>query len=288
MTENFKTSESDKLFNARTVKLSYSGATFKEINDNLELAFEHNNNIKIVIRSLDDIMLVYGKDMMPNDNREKKFDYPTYLTDENIFNDVKYLFNKDILFKRTLPVLEYTAEGKETTSFDEAYNWNGQAVYGREAVLKTYNVTPVASTKKIYSESDNVRVIENVIQNVTRMADNHPECIFYLFFPPYSICKWDINYMEGWIDYVIDAELAAIEEILKHPNIRLYSFNTKYDIITNLDNYMDDKHYGEWINSRILEWMAAGDGLLTYDNYKDYIDEIRSFYNSYDYDKLHQ
>ncbi len=288
MTENFKTSECDKLFNARAVKLSYSGATFKEINDNLEIAFEHNNNIKVVIRSLDDIMLVHGKDTMPNDVRDKKFDYPTYLTDKNIFNDVKYLFNKDILLKRTLPVLEYTAEGKKTTSFDEAYNWNGQAVYGKEAVLKTYRVTSVASTEKIYSESDNMGVIENVIQNVTTMADNHPECIFYLFFPPYSICKWDINYRDGWINYVIDAELAAIEELLKHPNIKLYSFNTKYDIITDLDNYMDDKHYGEWINSSILQWMAEGEGLLTYDNYQDYINEIRNYYNSYDYDKLHQ
>lgn len=288
MTENFKTSESDRLFNADTVKLSYSGATFKEINDNLEIAFAYNDNIKTVIRSLDDIMLVHSKDIMPNDVREKKFDYPTYLTDDNIFNDVKYLFNKDILFKRTIPVLEYTIDGKETTDFDEAYNWNGQAIYGKEAVLKTYNVTTVAASEKIYEDSDNTRVVENVVQNVTELADRHPECTFYLFFPPYSICRWDMLYMEGWINYVIDAEKAAIEEILKHPNIKLYSFNTKYDIITNLDNYMDDKHYGEWVNSQMLEWMASDEGLLTYDNYEEYINDIRDFYNAYDYSKLHE
>ncbi len=288
MTENFKTSESDLLFDVNTIKISYSGATFKEINDNLEIAFSYNDHISMVIRSFDDVMLIHGKDMMPNDLREKKFDYPSYLTDDDIFNDVKYLFNKDILFKRTIPVLEYTMSGKETTSFDEAYNWNDQAVYGKEAVLKTYTVKPAASQEKIYEESDHQRVIENVVQNVTELADQHPECMFYLFFPPYSICRWDMLYQEGWINYTIDAEKAAIEEVLKHPNIKLYSFNTKYDIITDLDNYMDDKHYGEWINSQILTWMASDEGLLTCDNYEEYIDEIRVFYNSYDYEKLHE
>lgn len=287
MTENFNTSEMDKLFNVNTVKLSYSGATFKEINDNLEIAFAYNKNIKKVVRSLDDVMLLHSKDMMPNDLREKKFDYPTYLTDNNLFNDVNYLFNKDILFRRTIPVLQRTMEGKETTNFDEAYNWNSQAVYGRKEVLQTYEVTTVAR-EKIYTENDNKMVIDNVVQNVTELAYKHPECTFYLFFPPYSICRWDMLYMEGWTNYVINAEKAAIEEILKCPNIKLYSFNTMYNIITNLDNYMDDKHYGEWINSCILEWMASDEGLLTYDNYDDYIDKIRCFYNSYDYNKLHK
>ena len=287
MTENFKTSESDKLFNVNTVKLSYSGATFKEINDNLKIAFSYNENIKMIIRSFDDIMLVHSKDAMPNDLREKKFDYPTYLTDNNIFNDVKYLLNKDILFKRTIPVLEYTIHGEKTTNFDEAYNWNDQAEYGKEEVLKSYQITTKASKEKIYTENDNTMILENVVQNVTELADKHQECTFYLFFPPYSICRWDMLYMDGWVNYIIDAEKAAIEEILKHSNINLYSFNTKYDMITNLDNYMDDKHYGDWINSHMLEWMASEEGLLTYDNYEDYIDNIRAFYNSYNYSRLH-
>ena len=34
MTENFKTSEFDELFNVKSVKMSFSGGSFKEINEN--------------------------------------------------------------------------------------------------------------------------------------------------------------------------------------------------------------------------------------------------------------
>ncbi len=289
MTSNFKTSESDVLFGVNTIKAPYPGATFKEINDNLKIAFENNNSIKVVIRCIDDNVLVCYKDIMANDIREEgnRIDYPTYLTDDNIFNDVKYLLNKDMLIKRTLPVLERTAAGGKTESFDKAYNWNGRMKYGRDVVL-TYEAKKKEDTEKIYTESAENMVLENVRQNVTELAAMYPECTFYPFFPPYSICYWDKLYMEGSIDYMIDAEKTAIEEILKHPNIRLYSFNTKYDIIANLDNYRDTLHYGEWINSSILQWMAEGEGMLTYDNYQDYINEIRNYYNSYDYGKLHE
>ena len=45
--ENFKASELDKLFKVNTVKTSFSGASYKEINDVLERALGHNPNIKM-------------------------------------------------------------------------------------------------------------------------------------------------------------------------------------------------------------------------------------------------
>ena len=53
MTENFKTSEADKLFNATFIKIPYSGGGYKEIDDSLELAYKYTKNIKYVIRALD-------------------------------------------------------------------------------------------------------------------------------------------------------------------------------------------------------------------------------------------
>ena len=38
VTENFKTSEFDRLFHAKAIKVSFSGATYKEIGENLRLA----------------------------------------------------------------------------------------------------------------------------------------------------------------------------------------------------------------------------------------------------------
>ena len=57
-------------------------------------------------------------------------------------------------------------------------------------------------------------------------------------------------------------------------------------MIWNLDNYKDLEHYGDWINSWMLECMSRGEHQLTRGNYLDHIAALRDFYSSYDYDAL--
>ncbi|MCI8991537.1 MAG: hypothetical protein HFG80_02235 [Eubacterium sp.] len=81
-------------------------------------------------------------------------------------------------------------------------------------------------------------------------------------------------------------EQIAIEELIKYPNIKLYSFDTNFDLICDLNNYKDQGHYGEWVNSWILEQMQTDEYLLTDDNYLDYLETVGSFYANYDYNSL--
>lgn len=71
-------------------------------------------------------------------------------------------------------------------------------------------------------------------------------------------------------------------------DIKLYSFNNLTDITTDLNNYKDTIHYGAWINSLMLRYMKDGKGLLTVDNYKEYLDSELSFYTTYDYSQLNE
>ena len=84
MTENFKTSEMDKLFGCSSIKVSYSGGSYKELNDNLKIAANSNPNLKTIVRGLDMSMFFDNKDRM----REDLGKYPTYLYDYNILNDL--------------------------------------------------------------------------------------------------------------------------------------------------------------------------------------------------------
>ena len=43
MTENFRTSEMDEIFGCHSIKVPFSGGSFKEINDNVTKALEANN-----------------------------------------------------------------------------------------------------------------------------------------------------------------------------------------------------------------------------------------------------
>ena len=64
---------------------------------------------------------------------------------------------------------------------------------------------------------------------------------------------------------------------------------TSFDVYSNttdLNNYKDTTHYGEWINSQMLSYMKANIGLLTKENYRTYLDNERKFYREFDYNSL--
>lgn len=283
MAENFKKSEADKILGSDFIKVPFSGGSYKEINENLKRAYASGKDIKYIIRCLDYSLLINDKDSYRED-----VEYPVYLYNDNLFDDVNYVWNKSILFGSTRSVVRYTREGAETTSFDDYANWNSAYTFGAETVLGTYTLENMAGSEKMFSQEEREMVLGNIKQNVTSLADEHPETTFYYFFPPYSICYWDSLKNNGQVNWRIDAEEAAIKEILKHPNIRLYSFCSNFELVCNLDNYKDQAHYGEWVNSLILEWMYDDKGRLTTDNYQKYIKIVRKFYNSYDYSSLHK
>lgn len=81
MTENFKTSEMDKLFGTNSVKVPYSGGSYKEINDSLKHALSNNPALKTILRGLDMSRFLDDKDDMRYDLGE----YPVYLYDNNPF-----------------------------------------------------------------------------------------------------------------------------------------------------------------------------------------------------------
>jgi len=277
LTENFKASEWEALTGEKTVKTSLAGGTYKEMNDHLKIAFSSDNEIKSVIRCLDIECLDYDKDAMMED-----YIFPTYMTNENLFDDVSYIFNKDVM-KWAIKALENTSKGYPMTSFDKYANWMEQTYYGREYVLLTYQVGEPAEVEREMTSEDIIRIKENVRQNVTELIEAHPETTFYLFFPPYSMCYWDEIVNKGELSYWFKAEKLAVEELLKYSNIKLYSFENNFEVACNIDNYNDTVHYGEWINTDILEWLAAGEYQLTEDNYMEYFEEMEAFLRGYDY-----
>ncbi len=285
MTENFKTSELDKIFGVHSIKVSYSGGPYKEINDNLIVAFANNPNLKTVVRCLDYERLSDDKDLLRKDLGK----YPTYLYDNNPFNDVFYLFNKDVIFSRAYKM---TTDARKKgfkpgiTSFDKYSRWQERYKFGADYVLPK-GVQYKPSKKAVHlSDKDRKKIYENITQNVTSLTDKYPEATFYYFFSPYSAAWWLTSLNSGTVYKWLEAEQYAIELILEHKNIKLFSFNNCTDITTNLDNYREDTHYGEWINSFILRSMHDGKHLLTKENYKEYLAEEKKFYTTFDYNSL--
>lgn len=284
MAENFKASEAEALFGVRFIKVPYSGASFREINDNLLRAYDAGKKIKYIIRPLD-----YGFMVSDKDKYDENFDYPFYLYNDNPFDDISYVLNKSILLKETIPVTKAPDGKGSSVDFDRYGAWNNyySGQFGAKYVLASYQIKDTALPPQPFTGEDKELLLGNLQQNVTALAAEHPETSFYLFFTPYSIGYWDRMNNTGKLDWQIEMECLAIEELLQYPNIKLYSFTDDFEMTCNLDNYRDCLHYGDWISSRILEQMKNGEHLLTKDNYQEYLQNIRDFYTSYDYASLH-
>ncbi|MGN0436362.1 MAG: hypothetical protein ACI4D8_07030 [Wujia sp.] len=277
MTENFMTTELDELFGVDSIKVTYSAGTYKEINDNLKIALEINPELKLIVRCLDMNYFFDSADKMRSDLGE----FPTYLYDDNIFNDVNYIYNRDVLFTRIHEML--SSEEKGITTFNEYTNWQFQYDYGRKAVNPTGMVNSEPDEWTHLTEEDIAIITENINENVLSLVKEYPDVDFYYFFPPYSIVWWNQLVSDGEIYRQLEAERYIIEQLLPYDNVHLYSFNNRTDITTNLNNYKDDIHYGQWVNSLILKWMHDGQYLLTQDNYMEYLEEELSFYLACDY-----
>ena len=282
MTENFRTSELDKLFDVNSIKVSYSGASFREINDNLIAATNNNKNIKLIVRCLDLYRINSDKDELSYD----EIDYPTYLYDNNIFNDVEYLLNKDIIFT-SIDYINNTINNESSTTFDDYASWYNYpgVVFSKENVDSQY-IRSKKEKMQTITDDDYKRIYGNIKQNVTDLADKYPDIDFYLFYPPYSIYYWDNANQEGNLNMILDCIEYATKIMLEHKNIHIYSFLDEYDIINNLDNYKDSRHYSDKINSLMLQKIRNNEDIITKDNFEEKMKALRDYYLNYNYDSL--
>ncbi len=293
MAENFKSSEFDSLFGTDSIKVCYSGATYKEINDNLKAAFESGHQVRYVLRVLDYSLLVRDKDEMRTDMGE----YPEYLTNDNLLDDVKYLLNREVILNYTLPCLVRFLTGHEAghTSFDE-YSFIVDETYGRRYVLwdRTQFNEPEAVNEPTQEEMK--LMADNIAQNVTELAKQHPETEFIYFFPPYSMAYWAEVWEDGDLNKMLEYVKMASEQILECDNIHLYNFAKELEITENLDIYRDAGHYNPDINSWMIKKMAEcevdGDAdsissyRLTKENVEQYYEELAQMLSDYDYNTL--
>lgn len=282
MTENFMASDVDDFFDVQSVKVPFSGGSYKEVNDNLRVAVEHNSDIKMILRGLDYDMLLDTADEM----RYEESSYPRYLYDDILSNDIYYVFNKAILFREMADAIAYNIRETESMDFDTYANWQDKWSYGKAVVDSKYKRAEKSAENVPITEEDYKNITENITQNVTSLVKENPEIEFYFFFTPYSIYYWDGLHQTGQMERYLEAEKYVIELLLQFDNIHLYSFFTEYDLICDLDYYRDEAHYNEQVNSQILLWIYEGKNELTQENYEEYCKQIRQFYMNYDYDSL--
>lgn len=271
MTENFRASWFENK-ETKVVKVPYSGAYSKDINNVFKLAFS-THDIKTVYYGID-IFHIFNKNVSST-----RFELPQYLYDENILNDVKYLFNKDIFYQYTYYNIVNDILRKKIFNNDLAYNWNKNYKFGLEHVLINYerDISDSELTVDYYLSE-----YEGNMKNITEYIEKYPNTKFKIFFPPYSIL-----FYKDKKEAIKMVTKKVVEDLLKYENVELYYFQNIEEIITNLDNYKDYSHYSEKINYYMYECMCeTGKHRITKQNYKEEIDNLYNLVSRYDYDKI--
>lgn len=281
MTSNFKMHEVDELFGVKSLRVSFLGEGFKVINDTLETAIESNPDLQMVIRGVDDTWFISEADW------EARETYPEYLYDDNLWNDVYYLYNKSVYQDYIMPSIVNTVKKKNSRTLDQS-GFGSREETGKEQVLKTYERKEKEIKKIDPAETEEFfRMLnENLDRNVLQVVKDNPNIEYYLFLPPYSIAWWDSLNQYG-VEVVkrrIDLQRFAIEKMLEYDNVRVFSFYNNFDLICDFNNYVDITHYSAEVNSQIMHWMKEGKYELTKENYQEYIEAITEFYCNYDYD----
>lgn len=281
LTECFKASELEELFQVKAVKTAYGAGNYKEIDHAVRTAINHNEELKMVVRGLDLQGLMNDKD-----SETTEAYIPYFLYDDFVWNDIEYLFNRDVFFDYTMSIL-ITNGTNGITDFDEYSNWSETASFGPKVIGSGKYVRGGTKGEEVsMTEEDYIRISENIMQNVVNVVHENPNVEFYYFIPPYSILYWENSYSTGTIDIMIEAQRMLIEALLPYDNCKLFTYNDQYAIITNLYNYRDTIHYTGDINSYMLQAMAVNEGILTADNYEEYLVNTQEFYKNYDYDRL--
>ena len=278
LTQGFLASEFDEFFGTDSIKLPFPGATFYETEQVLEKAFESENDIKYVVRSLDVNHLLDDRNAL----REDLGVYPFYLYNDSIWDDYKYVCNEDTVLSYCVPEFWGLIRGKEGghTSFDVYLRGNE----GHGNWILHDEPFDASDIEKVpFGDADKNALTENVKANIIDLAKAHPETTFIYFIPPYNVNWWLGLVKEGKVDFTCDEIRYTMELLLECENIKLYCFAGRTDVTTDLDNYIDGYHYVNAIHSMILKWIKDDEDLINKDNYENYVEKLRVFYNNYEY-----
>lgn len=268
MAENFDNTWFDNSFNCKTIKLIKTGGTTPEHAYYLEKAFE-KRNLKNVFYSLDVAAICNTPENdFPDDSM------PLYLYDNNPFNDIQYVFNKDVLFKH-IPYMIAQNKNPEYNE-GESYSFAKDKSFSAADAINNYVRSDILASLD-FSEyeasiSSNIEILKGFIEE-------NSDTQFYIFIPTYSCLWWDNADRTGILEETFYAIEKAAKELSVYDNVTFYCFIDNNDISDNLNNYMDTMHFSPEINKWIVNEISISnsDYIISISNIDERMNQIRLF-----------
>lgn len=283
MLQNTSNAEAKKKIGGEWVNLSMAGSTLYERRVLLQYALK-KQKIKQVILSLEPNIFL---------ERNKAFhtiDYD-YLYDNNYLNDFKIYLNESFLFCMlrisnsclvdTNP--DYPIAWFNTPLFNQTFggfqNWLKK--YDNKAMKKI--LKNILVTKLNNASPSKKMILENLDQNILKIAKSNPKIAFFIIFPPFSTLYYKLNSTNTNWNIWKDAIVFLLNAKLK--NLKVYGFDN--EIFTNqIERYKDLEHYDEKVNSFMLDAIKNDTHRITLENIDSYFEAMKKKVEAYDIEPL--
>ena len=292
----------DERLDAKTVKVTLRGASTKNGTFLMEYALNNNQEIKYIFYSLDFNALLGDKDDL---NRE----LPEYLYDNNYFNDLPYILNKNIWIDGVYTLFDNNRTTPLITNFDEAYGFDRYVQFSRASVISNmpegfFSDNMDASFTEYSCADDYIdaiskiepqpTVIENINGNIVPLLDKNPNVQFYIYMAPMPVLAWYSRIAEkgeAGINQVCANLYYVFNELSKYDNCHLgflYSEDITYDMYRFCDLIHWDRNVGRSIINSLVDDKDIVKPDCTADKVYEFYEHIRktdfSVYNGMKYE----
>lgn len=264
--ENYNNGWFDQGFGCKVIKAVRSYGATADLCFLLDIAFGRQE-LKYVFYNLDPSALVAS----PETTYELT-GCPMYLYDDNYVNDVEYWLNKGVLMEK----IPYLIANSLIGDYDEndSYNWAQWKEFNSDMILGLYIRKPSVSEMKPTDYYEDV--LWQNLDLLTSRIKSHPDTVFYIFVPPYSMLWWDNIYREGDTEAYLYNMEQAMKELLTYENVEFYYFQNDREVITDLENYMDILHFSPDINHYICDSMIRGERRVGQENYQEVMADMKT------------
>lgn len=252
VTENFRPTLMDAQLGGRFIKLCTSAGTAYNHALLLRLAFD-THPMRRVVYGLDVYSFIAQLD-------ETGSEVPLYLYDDNPFNDVRYWLNRSVLATFLPQCLRAWGQRQDDAIRDSMYSWAQDGDNYGPVMLYSASFTPPES--RLDADAFAALADANLSVHLIPFIQAHPQTQFDIFFPPYSAAEWSNMESNGTLDAMLALRGLCYDRLSGYANVTLYDYSAREAWVTDIDNYKDTLHYGQWINDEIVACIASGDGAV--------------------------
>ena len=277
VSENYNNGWFDQGFGCKSIKAIRSYGATADLCYLLDIAFEHQD-LKYVFYNLDPSAL----EADPETTYELT-GCPMYLYDDNYFNDIYYLLNKDVVLNY---IFRQAADPDKTDLATVYQSWWTDEYYNIQWVMHNYE-----QPERVETETPSAAYLESVERNldvnICPYIEQNPDTTFYIFFPPYSILYWNDVICENHLEATMAEYQYIADRLLPYENVRVFFFPNQEWIVTDLNNYADYSHYHKDINHYMTQCFADGScEISSPEEMKQALTDMRLLIEKFDFEEL--